>query len=355
MLTLADQAGTAIRLINPLSDQRWDDFVGRHPQASVFHERGWLEALSRTYGYQPQVLTSASADEPLRDGIVFCHVSSWITGRRLVSLPFSDHCEPLFREVDRSADFINSLRSQSDKQRCQFLEVRPIYAFRAGGEGLRPVGSYWLHELDLRLPSDQLFRGLHKNSFQRKIRRAEKESVTYERGRSERLLEDFYHLLLITRRRHRLLPQPRRWFENLLECMGEKLEIWVARKDGSAIAAMLTLRHHSCLVYKYGCSDAKAHNQGGMPFLFWRVIEESKQSGIDKIDLGRTDLDNDGLILFKDRLGARKQSLTYYRYANRNVVPRAHRWEVTGIRELFAHLPDAVLSTAGGMLYRHLG
>ena len=41
-----------------LSDSRWDELVSRHPRASVFHERGWLEALVRTYGYEPFVLTS---------------------------------------------------------------------------------------------------------------------------------------------------------------------------------------------------------------------------------------------------------------------------------------------------------
>jgi hypothetical protein len=27
--------------------------------------------------------------------LVFCRVRSWLTGRRSISLPFSDHCEPL--------------------------------------------------------------------------------------------------------------------------------------------------------------------------------------------------------------------------------------------------------------------
>jgi hypothetical protein len=42
-----------IDVINPLSDDRWDDLVTHHPRASVFHQRGWLEALSRTCGYEP--------------------------------------------------------------------------------------------------------------------------------------------------------------------------------------------------------------------------------------------------------------------------------------------------------------
>src|SRR5713101_9298121 len=62
-------------------------------------------------------------------------------------------------------------------------------------------------------------------------------------------------------------------FRNLVECMGDKIPIRLARKNGAPIAAMLTLRHRSSVVYKYGCSDERSHNLAGMPFLFWRLIE----------------------------------------------------------------------------------
>ena len=41
---------TGVSVIDPLADARWDELVERHPRASVFHTRGWLEALKRTYG-----------------------------------------------------------------------------------------------------------------------------------------------------------------------------------------------------------------------------------------------------------------------------------------------------------------
>src|SRR4030095_16686199 len=81
--------------LDPLKDPRWDTFLFEHPSASVFHTRGWLEALSRTYGYKPVAFVTSSQGEKLTNGIVFCRVNSWLTGHRLVSLPFSDHCQPL--------------------------------------------------------------------------------------------------------------------------------------------------------------------------------------------------------------------------------------------------------------------
>jgi CelD/BcsL family acetyltransferase involved in cellulose biosynthesis len=344
-----------IHVLNPLLDSRWDDLVARHPRASAFHQRGWLEALARTYKYEPFVLTSAPAGEPLDNGIVLCRVSSWITGTRLVSLPFADHCEPLVSDLGESPEFINWLRAECDLQRRQYVELRPLSGGQDVGCSLQPSRSYWFHELDIRPSLEQIFRRLHKNSFRRKIQRAETERLSYEAGRSEQLVDEFYRLLLITRRRHQLLPQPRTWFTNLVECMGDKIQIRLTRKNGAPIAAMLTLRHRSCVVYKYGCSDARFHNLGGMPFLFWKLVEESKASGAEKIDFGRSDLNNKGLIAFKDRFGTRRKLLTYYRYTRTGRRGVTTLRDSQAIRRFFSFLPCAVSSAVGRVLYRHMG
>ena len=56
---------------------------------------GHLEALRRTYGYETVVYAANVSGRGLVNGIPFCQIRSRLTGRRLVSLPFSDHCQPL--------------------------------------------------------------------------------------------------------------------------------------------------------------------------------------------------------------------------------------------------------------------
>jgi CelD/BcsL family acetyltransferase involved in cellulose biosynthesis len=345
----------SIQVINPLSDGRWDDLVARHPKASVFHECGWLQALARTYGYRPFVLTSARAGAPLTDGIVLCRISSWITGNRAVSLPFADHCEPLLEGDAAFLEFANWLRTECDGQRWKYVELRPL-SWSGAADGYLPRGrSYCFHTLDLTSTLEEIFQRLHKDSIQRKIRRAERERLSYETGRTEQLLDDFYQLLLKTRRRHRMLPQPRAWYRNLADCMGDKMQVRLARKDGVSIAAMLTLRRRSCMVYKYGCSDDKFHNLGGVPFLFWKLIEESKASDINEIDFGRSDLDNDGLIIFKDRFGTTRKRLTYVQYPQAEKGEGMRRWDMPALRRVLSILPEAVVPMASGLLYKHIG
>jgi CelD/BcsL family acetyltransferase involved in cellulose biosynthesis len=345
----------SLKMIDPLTDTRWDDLVARHPRATAFHRRGWLEALKHTYGYEPLVLTSASAGEPLTDGIVACRVSSWLTGTRLVSLPFADHCDPLFGESGEEVLSFDRLVEDWTGQKYKYLEFRPLRACASLRNQFQPFESFYFHELDLTPGLGQLFKALHKDSIQRKIRRAEKEQLSYEAGRTEELIKEFYDLQLVTRRRHHLPPQPKSWFQNLAKHMGEAIQIRVARKNGSAIAAILTLWHRSTVIYKYGCSDGAFHQLGGMPFLFWKVIEESKASGAERIDFGRSERDNEGLIAFKDKFGTTKRTLTYFRYPGKKEKQVYLHENSRLMRRMLCMFPDGVLSAVGRVLYKHIG
>jgi hypothetical protein len=339
-----------VSLLDPLADSRWDDLLSRHPRASVFHSRGWLEALSRTYGYEPIALTT-TGQGPLENGLACCRVRTW-TSRRLVSLPFSDHCDPLVDRPDHLTAMLGFLVDETGKGRWRSVELRPRHGAPAG---LAAGSGYCLHTLDLARPAEQIFDGFHHSSTQRAIRRAEREGLSYESGTSTPLLSSFYGLLRLTRRRHGLPPQPVAWFRNLVACLGDRLAIHLARKDGMPVASILTLSFKKTMVYKYGGSDASRHPLGGMPFLFWRAIQEAQARGIEELDLGRSELDQPGLLAFKDHLGAARSALTYYTWPQRRSGTALDGPLARAARRLVSHLPDAALDLTGRVLYRHFG
>src|SRR5258708_6295533 len=137
----------AICLINPLQDDRWEELVERHSRASAFHARGWLEALNRTYGYQPLALVKSGDSSKLEGGIAFCRVSSWLTGSRLVSLPFSDHCEPLVDDRSLQDLLVEGARSYVDREALKYLELRPGSLSQEQFSGLGASETFWRHEL----------------------------------------------------------------------------------------------------------------------------------------------------------------------------------------------------------------
>jgi hypothetical protein len=340
--------------IDPLSDSRWDVLISTHPQASVFHSTKWLRALQTAYGYQPVVITTCSHGTALTNGFVFCRVKSWLSGRRLVSLPFSDHCEPLASNLAEIDDLLCAMRQKVDAAKWKYVEIRPT-SFQPGARtGLHKSLTYHIHSLDLCRSKAELFNNFHKSCVQRKIRKAEREKLHYEEGRSENLLQKFHALLLATRRRQCLPPQPLSWFRALLGAFGDDLKIRVASKNDLPIASILTLSSKKSMVYKYGCSDVRFHRFGGMALLFWNTIQEAKDKGLEEFEMGRSDSDNLGLISFKEHWGAVGKSLSYWAYP-RSAPVTPGSWERAILRQLVPVSPDPVLRTIGKLLYRHIG
>jgi hypothetical protein len=342
----------AVYEVDPLTDPRWREFLERKALASVFHTPEWLEALKRTYGYEPVAYTTSCPTADLENGWVFCRVFSWLTGKRLVSLPFSDHCDPLVEQPEHYEELLKMLRHEREERRWKYIECRPLCT-RHGIDGFESSQIFRLHRLDLRQELQELFRGFHKDSTQRKIRRADRERLAYEGGNSRALLNQFYPLLVATRRRHRLPPQPRDWLSNLASCMGNRLAIHVASRNNAPVASILTLKFKRTLTYKYGCADEKSFPLGGMQTLLWRAIEGAKSECLEEFDLGRSDANDHGLIVFKDRLGATSTSLNYFRCPvglKDGFSSRSLRYASA----VMSHIPGRLL-VVGGKLYKHFG
>ena len=338
--------------IDPLLDERWAPFLENHSLATVFHSREWLCALNRTYRYRIAAFTTSGPSQPLTNAVVFCRVRSWLTGPRMVSVPFSDYCPPLVDSEEEFRSLLAPVKRACDGGLERYLEIR---SGTAEACGMAPSASFCLHRIDLRPSESELLHALHGDCIRRKIARAEREGVTYEEGTSEDLLRKFYELTMLTRRRHKLPPQPICWFRNLIASMGDKLKIRLASsREGRPVAAILTIRFKATMTYKYGCSDSRFHKLGPMQLLLWRSIQEAKETGLLEFDLGRSDPANEGLLTFKDRWGSKRSTLTYLRYP----APEAQR--VPGhvslgvARSLFGLAPDALLRTAGNVLYPHV-
>ena len=340
--------------IDPLHDPRWPDLLERHPQASVFHTQAWLASLRHTHGYEPVAFTTTGPGAPLRNGWVFCRIRSLLTGRRLVSLPFSDHCDPLLENPEDLEEMSCSLKRSREEDHCRYVEYR-FASKQEVPQDFEKYQEFCLHRLDLQPSLDKLFHGLHESSTQRKIRRAEREELRYEEGSSEALLQRFYQLLVLTRRRHHVPPQPRTWFANLVKYFGNQLKILVAFNKEIPVASIITLRFKSTLVYKYGGTDERFFPLGGMQMLLWRAIVEAKQRQLREFDLGRSDLHAKGLIVLKDRLGAERSSLCYLRYPGQGRSTSPSSECMLRRKKLLSYIPGRVLAAGGRLLYRHFG
>src|SRR6476469_8798248 len=85
------------KVLDPLHGTDWDALLDQFDEATTFHTGAWARVLAKSYEHGPQYLSFARAGEVI--GLLpLMEVQSRFTGRRGVSLPFSDFCGPLISD-----------------------------------------------------------------------------------------------------------------------------------------------------------------------------------------------------------------------------------------------------------------
>ena len=286
-------------------------------------------------------------------------IDSFLTGKRGVSLPFTDYCEPVVSNAGQFEELFAAAVALGKKQNWRTLEFRGGETFLQGEE---PSEWHYGHTLDLATRGTepkihQLFNNL-RDSTRRNIKKAEKEGVTITVFTSPDSMEEFLRLNTITRKDHGLPPQPRHFFQNVHDLIiSNNLGfIVLASFNNKAIAANVYLCIADQVIYKYGASDRAYWHLRANNLVMWEAISWACDKGYKTICFGRTEPENQGLRQFKAGWGAQEYLIKYYRYdLQKNAFIKAPRIINPFYKKLFSKLPIPALNMLGGILYRHMG
>ena len=341
------------KIVDPTTASDWDRLVASHGGFNFFHRAAWAKVLCRTYGHRPLYLQCYRGTESVAL-VPMMEVASPFTGRRGVSLPFSDVCEPLVSGEWGREFLTTKLLELGHLRKWRYFELR------GGRESLPqsavPAEKYYGHKLDLRIDLDRLFDSFH-SSVRRAIRKAEKTELVAETRTTWDAVTDFYKLHARTRRRHGLPPQPLSFFRNIYK---EVIEaglgfVVLARYRLRPIAAAVFFHSGDEALYKFGASDERLWNVRANNLVMWEGIKQLAGKGLKAMHFGRTDLTDDGLRRFKLSWGTKEQVIEYFRFAIKTQVWDHIRRDGSGLHnQLFGRLPLAVNHLAGTLVYRHL-
>jgi CelD/BcsL family acetyltransferase involved in cellulose biosynthesis len=342
-----------VRMIDPFTDPRWASLVQTHPDAGVFHHPAWLSVLKSVYEYSPFVVALEEGRD-LVGGVPFVPIRSLITGRRWVSLPFSDHCAPLFA-ADESAGrelIAEYLRSQI-AEGVPLVEIR--WRLRQAG-AVEENHDFVLHRLKLGRNPEEVFANFKKTQVQQPIQKAEREGVTIHRCDTLEQFRHFYRLQLLTRRRLGVPAQPLKFFDMLCQKilqsgLGYAL---LALKGDAAIAGGVFFKYKEALTYKYAASDYRFRDLKGNDAVLWSAIRDACREGLRWVDLGRTEKENEGLRRFKSAWGGVEEPLEYTYLPGRPSKRGGGAFSAIGGR-IIRISPTAFCRLTGELLYRHYG
>jgi CelD/BcsL family acetyltransferase involved in cellulose biosynthesis len=346
----AVQTATAIE---PISDPAWLGLLQRSPSATIFHHPRWLELLRSQYGYEPHGCCIEEGGEIVA-GIPIALIESRLTGRRLVSLPFSDVCPPVLAG-GANADAIDALGDAlGDERRRAGLDLTVHESLpNAAGAFIQP--RFVRHLLTLVPDPAEVESNYSKSQVKRGIKKARREGLRAERRTDVAALDAFYALHMRTRRKLGVPTQPKRFIRGFEPLFAEGLGfVELILDEDRPIAAAVFLTYNGSVTYKYGASDERALGKRPNNLLFSEVIRWGCESGFGTLDFGRTDIDNQGLRAFKRSWGAEEVELSYTFFTDREPsLKPGLRDRAMGLA--IRHSPPGFSRLVGEALYRHFG
>ena len=337
--------------INPAEDSKWNTLLAAWPERSFFHTTEWAKVLTETYGYTPFYFGAGGTDGQV-SWLPLMEVDSWLTGRRGISLPFTDDCEPLcagagtFQKIFRDAVEFGKLR------RWKYIECR------GGRELFHEVPaslSFYGHSVDLTAREDELF-ARFDSSVRRAIRKAERAGVTVEVSQSQEAVKVFYGLQCQTRKKHGLPPQPFKFFLNIhRHILSQDMGLVIlARHQGRPVAGSVYFIFRDKAIYKFGASDETHQDLRGGNLVMWTAIKEFVLRGVKRLDLGRTSMGNEGLRKFKLGWGTAEHNIEYVKFDLQKNEFVTGSDETSGWHtQVFHRMPCLLSRAVGAALYKH--
>jgi hypothetical protein len=338
---------------DPSEQKGWNESIFQIPGSSFFHTASWAEVLRKSYNYQP-VYIAIREQATLKALLPVMEVKSFLTGKRGVSLPFTDYCEPAVSDATQFQELFAAAVALGKKRSWRYLELR-------GGERFfpheEPSACYYGHTLELADGPQKLFTGL-RDAHRRNIKKAEKAQLDVAISASPEAMQAFRRLNDRTRRDHGLPPQPRCFFQGVYDRILSQGRgfIVLASFRGTAIAANVYFIFGDQILYKYGASDRGYRHLRANNLVMWEAIKWGCEHGYRTLCFGRTEPENEGLRQFKAGWGTREYLIKYYRYDLRqDIFTKTPTIVKPSYQKIFSKLPIPVLKMLGSTLYRHMG
>lgn len=167
-----------------------------------------------------------------------------------------------------------------------------------------PFGS---HVINLSLSEEDLWKNVH-SKHRNVIKKAEKDGVIIECGRSQKLVEDYHNIDIDTWNRSNKDAAAVNHWKKLMETMGENCQIYIAYLDGEPQSGAFFYYNKQMCYYMYGANKNNPHIGSGN-LLQWKAILDMKERGVKKYSFVGCRIHEDedskyhGIQRFKERFG----------------------------------------------------
>lgn len=342
----ASHPGTLVE-VDVRSDPRWASLI-RAPGSDVFHTPAWASVLRDTYEFDVRAAVLVDGAGLPRAGLPFVAVDD-VRGNRVVSLPFSDFCDPLVSDARHWDRLVSALPLADTPVRLRCLRTRPP----DGDDRWRSTGALAWHRVDTtRSPAD-MWNDIHP-SARRAIRKAQAAGVIVSEAVGEEDLRAFFHMHVRVRKyKYGLLAQPYAFFASIWEhfIAPRNGHLLLAKVGSEVVGGVMYLKWNDTIYYKFNASRVSDLDVRPNDLIVWEGLLLAHEEGLRWLDFGVSDFDQEGLIRYKQKY-ATEQGEVVTLSGGPYLIDRAGPLlgQVTALL-VDPSVPDVLTEQAGDQLY----
>lgn len=321
-----------------------DSFLSAHAEATPFHSRAWMNAVSAGCGHGIHYLI---AGDPLAGVLPLHEIHSVFFGRALVSCGFAVGGGILADDRSVVEALADAARLLAASASCPTIELRggalPVDWQQDGSIYLnfsRPIARDDESELQA-IPRKQ----------RAELRKALSNGLTIDLGDREA----HYAVYAESVRNLGTPVFPRRLFSAVLDAFGSDADVLTVREDGVPLASVLSLYHRGIVMPYWGGGTAIARHTRANDMLYFALMRHARKRGCTMFDFGRSKAGT-GAAAFKRNWGFEGVPLTYAKRSSgqvRSINPLDPKF--SGKVKLWQKLPLPIANRLGPMIARGLG
>lgn len=321
-MTTATLAGRLLAVTSPAPRAAWERCYASDPGAVPSQAPSWTDAMVATGRW-----ADASRHYTFSDGreavLPLVRPARALSPTWHASMPDAWGYGDLLMD-DLDAGVVAAVVDDLASIRTLWVRIRPrpehAAAWRAGvdlaGSSVLTIARH-AHVLDLDRSAEDLFTQCFTGPCRTAIRKAERSGLEVEEDRTGRLVPEFHALLLRSverwaeasheparlARARALRRDPIGKFDAWAAAMGDRCRILVARRDGTAVAAMVVLQDRNAHMTRSAMDTELVGKDRANELLMWHAIRGAVDAGCRELHLGESGTST-SLAAYKGKFGA---------------------------------------------------
>ena len=353
MSLLAESGLLSVKRLLPqdaITAARWDQFVTACPSATFFHRAGWQNIVRSVFRHETYFLY-VEVEGQIQGVLSLGHVSSWLFGKSLTSLPFAVYGGVAVL----NAESANALETEAQKI-ARHLGVAHLELRNVGPRHVEwPTQDLYVAFRKEILPQEDANLQAIPRKQRAMVRKGIKNGLVSEIDSG---VDRFFELYANNVHRHGTPAMPKRYFEALRAEFGVHCDVLtVTAPDGRALSSVMSFYFRDEVLPYYAGDDESARELAANDFKYWELMRRSCARGLKLFDFGRSKQDT-GSYSFKKNWGFEPKPLHYeYCLYKRDVIPQNNpsNSKYKLMISLWRRMPIGFANWLGPHIVRNLG